>query len=44
MDERLKIVKEKYLELETELSNPDVLSDFQRLKDLSKQKSDLFLF
>lgn len=41
MDERLKIIKEKYLELERELSNPDVLSDFQKLKELSKQKSDL---
>lgn len=41
MEERLKIIKEKYLELETELANPEVLSDFQKLKDLSKQKSDL---
>ena len=41
MDERLKIIKEKYLELEKELTNPDILSDFQKLKDLSKQKSDL---
>ena len=41
MDERLKIIKEKYLELEESLSNPDILSDFKRLKDLSKQKSDL---
>lgn len=41
MDERLKIIKEKYVELERELSNPDVLSDFQKLKELSKQKSDL---
>jgi len=41
MDERLKIIKDKYLELEQELTNPDVLSDFQKLKNLSKQKSDL---
>ncbi len=41
MDERLKIIKEKYVELERELANPDVLSDFQKLKSLSKQKSDL---
>ena len=41
MDERLKIIKEKYLELSEELTSPDVLSDFQKLKDLSKQKSDL---
>lgn len=41
MDERLKIIKEKYVELTNRLADPDVLSDFQKLKDLSKQKSDL---
>ena len=41
MEERLKIIKEKYLELEKELTNPEILSDFQKLKELSKQKSDL---
>lgn len=41
MDERLKIIKEKYIELEKELSTPEVLSDFHKLKELSKQKSDL---
>ncbi len=41
MEERLKIIKEKYLELEKELATPEVLSDFQKLKELSKQKSDL---
>lgn len=41
MDERLKIIKEKYADLEHELARPEVLSDFQKLKDLSKQKSDL---
>lgn len=41
MEERLRIIKEKYLELEKELSNPEVLSDFQKLKELSKQKSEL---
>lgn len=41
MDERLKIIKEKFEELERELAQPEVLSDFQKLKDLSKQKSDL---
>lgn len=41
MDERLKIIKDKFLELETELASPEVLSDFQKLKELSKQKSDL---
>ena len=33
MDERLKIIKEKYVELERELATPEVLSDFQRLKE-----------
>lgn len=41
MEERLRIIKEKYLELEKELSNPEVLSDFQKLKELSKHKSEL---
>ena len=41
MDERLKIIKDKYLELEQDLANPEILSDFQKLKELSKQKSDL---
>jgi peptide chain release factor 1 len=41
MDERLKIIKDKYIELESQLTNPDILSDFQKLKTLSKQKSDL---
>lgn len=41
MDERLKIIKDKFVELESELSKPEVLSDFQKLKTLSKQKSDL---
>ncbi len=43
MDERLKIIKDKYVELEAELAKPDVLSDFQKLRNLSKQKSDLSL-
>ncbi len=41
MEERLQIIKEKYKELEQELSNPEVLNDFQKLKELSKQKSEL---
>ena len=41
MEERLKIIKEKYLELESQLTEPEVLSDFQKLRELSKQKSDL---
>lgn len=42
MDERLRIIKEKYAELETKLSDPEVISDFHKLKTLSKEKSDLF--
>ncbi len=41
MDERLKIIKEKYDKLTLELSKEEVLSDFQKLKKLSKEKSDL---
>ena len=41
MDERLKIIKAKYEELNIELSKPEILSDFNKLRDLSKQKSDL---
>ncbi len=41
MDERLKIIKNKYEELNEELSKPEVLSDFNKLRDLSKQKTDL---
>lgn len=41
MDERLKIIKEKYDQLNVDLSRDEVLNDFQKLKDLSKQKSDL---
>lgn len=43
MDERLKIIKDKFEELDRELAKPEVLSDFQKLKDLSKQRSDLSL-
>ena len=41
MDERLKIIKGKYEELNETLSQPEILSDFQKLRELSKQKSDL---
>lgn len=41
MDERLAIIKKKYEDITEELSKPEVLSDFQKLRDLSKQKSDL---
>ena len=41
MKEKLESIKEKYLELEKELSTPEVLNDFKKLKKLSKQKSDI---
>ncbi len=41
MDERLKIIKEKFEEIEVKLGSPEVLSDFNKLRELSKQKSDL---
>ena len=41
MDERLRVIKEKYIALEQELATPEVLNDFQKLKELSKQHSDL---
>ena len=41
MDERLKIIKNRYSEIQEALANPDILSDFQKLRELSKQKSDL---
>ncbi len=41
MEERLKIIKEKYDNLTLELSKEEVLSDFQKLKKLSKEKKDL---
>ncbi len=41
MDERLRVIKEKYIALERELATPEVLNDFQKLKELSKQHSDL---
>lgn len=41
MDERLKIIKEKYLDIENKLSDPEVIGDLDRLFELSKQKSDL---
>lgn len=41
MDERLRIIEEKYRELEQMLTKPEILGDFKKLKELSKQKSDL---
>lgn len=41
MFNRLDAIVEKYHELEELLSSPDVLNDYNKLKDLSKEKSDL---
>ena len=41
MFKRLDAIVEKYLELEKELTNPEVLNDYNKLKNLSKEKSDL---
>ena len=41
MFERLDAISKKYLELTEELSKPDVLSDYNKLKKLSKEQKDL---
>ncbi len=41
MIERLNNIEAKYLELKEELSKPEVLSDFNKVKTLSKEFSDL---
>ena len=41
MEERLKIIKERYTELENLLSSEEVLSNFEKLKTLSKEKTEL---
>lgn len=41
MIERLNILVERYNEIEKELLNPDILSDYSKMKTLSKEKSDL---
>ncbi len=41
MLERLEIINNRYQELIAELNNPDVLSDFSKVKKLSKEQSDL---
>ncbi len=41
MFERLEDIKNKYEELKLELIKPEVLSDYNKLKTLSKEKSDL---
>ena len=41
MFERLDAIQEKYEELSKELSNPEVLGDYNKLKKLSKEQKDL---
>ncbi len=41
MIERLNIIETRYHELEKELTNPEVLSDYSKMKTLSKEKSSL---
>lgn len=41
MIERLNIIEARYKELDTMLANPDVLSDYNKMKSLSKEKSSL---
>ncbi len=41
MKERLESIKNRYLELSEELMNPEIMSDFNKLKKLSKEQSDL---
>lgn len=41
MFKRLDAIVEKYLELQELLSTPEVLNDYNKLKELSKEKSDL---
>ena len=41
MFNRLESIKQKYEELTKQLSDPEVLSDFNQVKKLSKEQSDL---
>ena len=41
MFNRLDTIVARFKELETELSNPDVLNNYNLLKELSKERSDL---
>ena len=41
MFERLDNIVKKYEELKVELTNPDILNDYNKLKNLSKEQSDL---
>ena len=41
MIERLELIKKRYEELETELMDPEIISDYNKMKKLSKERSDL---
>ena len=41
MIERLETILEKYNKLQKELTNPEIISDYNKLKTLSKESSDL---
>lgn len=41
MIERLNIIEARYKELDSMLANPDILSDYNKMKSLSKEKSAL---
>ena len=41
MIERLELIKSRFKELEIELMNPEVISDYSKMKKLSKERSDL---
>ena len=41
MFNRLDAIEEKYNELTNDLSNPEILNDFNKVKELSKEHSDL---
>ena len=41
MKERLESIKARYEELTTLLMDPEIMSDFNKIKALSKEQSDL---
>ena len=38
LDQKIKAIEEKYTELGTILSDPDVIADYEKFRDLSKQR------
>lgn len=41
MEEKLESIKERYQEITEELMKPEVMNDFKKVKELSKEQSDL---